>query len=165
MSKTRIAIILLLGVTLAMTISAGLLWATASSGTTSTLLGRGTFDAFHVNREAAGLHVEVEAQTGLDIATQMITFKPGGNSGWHSHPGPVFITVISGTITFYDSADPTCSPVVVTAGQGFVDVGEQAHIAVNQSGAQAITVVTYLLPVGAPALRINQDQPSNCPAF
>ena len=164
MSKNRIAIILLLGVMLAATISAGLLRATTGSGTSSTLLGRGTFDAFHVNREADALHVEVEAQTGLDIATQMITFQPGGKSGWHRHPGPVFITVMSGTMTFYDSGDPDCSPVVRTAGQGFVDVGEHAHIAVNQSGAPAVNVVTYFAPVGAP-LRINQDQPANCPSF
>lgn len=164
MSKNRIAIILLLGVLLAATISAGLLRATTGSGTSSTLLGRGTFDSFHVNREAAALHVEVEAQTDLDIATQMITFQPGGKSGWHSHPGPVFITVMSGTMTFYDSGDPDCSPVVRTAGQGFVDVGQHAHIARNETDKPAINVVTYFAPVGAP-LRIDQPQPSNCPSF
>jgi len=162
MSKTRIATILVLGVTLA----AGLAWATMGSGTSSTLLGRGTFDEFKVKRETAvgnqWLEVEVEAKPSLDIATQIITFQPGGHSGWHSHPGPVFITVMSGTMTFYSSEDPTCSPVVRTAGQGFLDTGEHAHIARNESGAPAINVVTYFAPVGA-ALRIDQPKPNNCP--
>lgn len=162
MSKNRIPIILLLGVALAVT--AGLVWASTAPPTSSVLLGRGTFDPFHVERETAALHLELEAETNLDVATQMITFPAGANSGWHSHPGPVFITVMSGTITFYDSADLACSPVVVTAGHGFIDVGKHTHIAVNESGAQAINIVTYFAPVGV-ALKIPQPQPANCPAF
>jgi len=165
MFKTRIATILLLGVMLAMTISAGLMWATPGSGTSSTLLGRGTFDEFKVKRETATAShwlVKIEANSNLDVATQIITFQPGGHSGWHSHPGPVFITVMSGTMTFYESDDPTCSPTVRTAGQGFLDTGEHAHIARNESGAPATNIVTYFAPVGA-ALRIDQPNPGNCP--
>jgi hypothetical protein len=111
-----------------------------------------------------GLELELKARTDVDIATQIITFEPNGNSGWHKHPGPVFISVISGTMTFYDSDDRDCSPVVVTAGHGFVDLGQHAHIARNESGLPATNVVTYFLPVGAPT-RIEQPRPSNCPSF
>ncbi len=167
MSKTRVLRMVVLGIVLAATICAGLVWATIGSGTSSTLLGRGTFDgSFKVGREASGVNqrweVEVEARPSLDVATQMITFQPGGQSGWHSHPGPVFITVMSGTMTFYESDDPNCQPIVRTAGQGYLDAGEHAHIARNESGAQAINVVTYFAPVGA-ALRIDQPKPPNCP--
>jgi len=68
---------------------------------------------------------------------------------------------MSGTMTFYESDDPTCSPIVRTAGQGYLDAGEHAHIARNESGATAINVVTYFAPVGA-ALRIDQPRPGNC---
>ena len=167
MPKTRIATIVLLGVALAVTITARLVWATPGTSH-PTLLGRGTFDELKVKRNSPALDVEVKAKTSFDVATQMITFEPGQHSGWHSHPGPVFITVLSGTMTFYDSDDPACSPVVVTAGQGlgvgFLDVGEHAHIARNESGATAINIVTYFAPVGVP-LRIDQPQPSNCPVF
>ena len=162
MSKTRIAIILL--AVMAVAYSGRRLWATPSSGGTSTLLGRGTFGEFKVKRQSPELDVDLKAKSSLDIATQMITFQPGGNSGWHSHPGPVFITVMAGTVTFYDSDDPTCSPVVRNAGEGFLDVGEHAHIARNESDKPAINVVTYFAPVGA-ALRIDQPQPNNCPSF
>jgi hypothetical protein len=163
MSKTRIAVIFISAITMAVTIYTGLVRATPSTGS-STLIGRGTYDEFKIKREMPGLELDLKARTDVDIATQIITFQKGTDSGWHKHPGPVFITVVSGTMTFYDSGDRDCSPVVVTAGQGFVDLGEHAHIARNESGLPATNVVTYFVPVGAP-LRIEQLQPSNCPKF
>lgn len=139
-------------------------WATPGSGTVSTLVGRATFeDAFKVKREdpATGWELEAEAKPNPDIAVQVIDFAPGGQSGWHRHPGPVFISVVTGTMTFYSSDDPACEPVVRSAGQGFLDVGDRAHIARNESGAAARNVVTYLAPRGAP-LRIDQPDPGNC---
>jgi hypothetical protein len=65
-------------------------------------------------------------------------------------------------MTFYESDDPDCKPVVKHAGEGFLDKGEHAHIARNESGATAINVVTYLVPPGAP-LRIDEPSPGNCP--
>lgn len=166
MSKVHVLKRLLIGTALAAGIPAALVWATPSSGSTSTLLGRGTFDeAFKVKREVIGANdweVEVEAKPALDMATQIITFQPGGQSGWHSHPGPVFITVMSGTMTFYESDDPTCQPIVRSAGQGYLDTGEHAHIARNETEAPATNVVTYFAPPGA-ALRIDQPFPGNCP--
>ena len=138
---------------------------TAGSGSASTLLGRATFsqgENFKVKRITGDWHVEVKAHPELDLAVQQIVFQPGGHSGWHSHPGPVFIQVVSGTMTFYESDDPDCTPVVRRAGQGFLDVGEHAHIARNQTGATATNIVTYLAPPGAP-LRIDQPNPGNCP--
>jgi len=53
----------------------------------------------------------------LDVAVQQIVFQAGGHSGWHSHPGPV-IQVVSGTMTFYESDDPNCTPVVGALAKG-----------------------------------------------
>jgi len=61
--------------------------------------------------------LEVEAKQGLKIATQTITFQPGGQSGWHTHPGPVFISVKERTMTFYDE---NCNATVRMAGEGFL---------------------------------------------
>jgi hypothetical protein len=138
---------------------------TLSSGSSSTLLGRATFSQdgnFKVKRITGDWHVEVKAHPELDLAVQQIVFQPGGQSGWHSHPGPVFIQVVSGTMTFYESADPNCTPIVRSAGEGFLDVGEHAHIARNETGSTATNVVIYLAPPGA-ALRIDQPNPGNCP--
>jgi hypothetical protein len=137
------------------------------STATSTLLGRATFSddghgMLNIQRDSDDWHMQVKANPAFDIAVQTITFQPGTSSGWHTHPGPVFIQVVSGTMKFYQSDDPTCSPIVRTAGQGFVDLGEHAHIARNESATPAQNVVTYFAPPGAP-LRIDQPKPDNCP--
>ena len=134
---------------------------------TSTLLGRGTFSDTHdqvlkVKRITGDWHVEVKAMPALDVAVQSIIFQPGQHSGWHSHPGPVFIVVKTGEMTFYESDDPTCTPVRRKAGEGFLDVGDHAHIARNESGMAAENIVTYLAPPGA-KLRIEEPAPGTCP--
>lgn len=140
---------------------------TASSGSISTVLGRATFgDPSHANFEVKRItgnwDVEIKSKPAFDLAVQTIAFPAGSHSGWHSHPGPVFIQVVSGTMTFYMSDGHTCTPVVRTTGQGFLDVGDHAHIARNESGAPAQNVVTYFAPPGAP-LRIDQPDPGGCP--
>ena len=184
MSNARIVKRVLVAAALGAAISAGLAWATPSSGSTSTLLSRATFSSFKVERKQVAVkdpvqgrlsgeaerarrrrpiwEVEVEARPALDIATQTINFQPGAQSGWHSHPGPVFISVMSGTMTFYESDDPNCEPIVRSAGEGYLDVGDHAHIARNETSAPATNVVTYFVPPGA-ALRIDEPFPGNCP--
>jgi hypothetical protein len=140
---------------------------TLGSGSTSTLLGRATFadpdnQTFDVKRITGDWHMEIKAKPAFDIAVQSILFQPGSQSGWHRHPGPVFIQVVSGTMTFYESDDPTCTPIVKTAGQGFLDAGDDAHIARNETALPATNVVTYFAPPGA-ALRIDAPNPGNCP--
>jgi len=167
MSKARVWKGTLIGAALGAAISASLVWATPPSGTTSTLVGRGTFDeAFRVHRMIHGAEVDdwevmVKAKPALDIAVQTIAFAPGAQSGWHSHPGPVFIAVKEGTMTFYESDDPNCEPIVRSAGQGYLDIGDHAHIARNETAAPAMNVVTYFAPPGA-ALRIDEPNPGNC---
>ena len=140
---------------------------TMGVGTTPTPLGRATFDDpekkdIHVKRKTGEWHIDIKSKPSFDIAVQSIVFQPGGHSGWHRHPGPVFIQVVSGTMTFYEADDPTCTPIVRTAGQGYVDLGEHGHIARNQSGSPAQNVVTYFLPPGAP-LKDDAPAPGNCP--
>jgi quercetin dioxygenase-like cupin family protein len=140
---------------------------TLGSGSTSTLLGRATFSDpndqnFKVKRITGDWHVEIKGKPAVDLAVQSIVFQPGSHSGWHRHPGPVFIQVVSGTMTFYESDDPRCTPVVRTAGQGFLDVGDHAHIARNETATPAQNIVTYFAPPGA-TLRIDAPNPGNCP--
>ena len=134
---------------------------TAASGSVSTLLGRGSMPAFNMKRQTGPWTITGHSDP-LDVAVQSIVFSPGGQSGWHKHPGPVYILVVQGTITFYESDDPHCRPIVRTAGQGYLDAGENAHIARNETQADAQTVVTYFAPPGA-TLRIDAPTPGNCP--
>ncbi len=149
---------------LVVAITGGLSWATTGGGTTSNPIGRATFAGpFKVMRKADdGWKVALDAKAGLDVATQVITFQAGGQSGWHSHPGPVLISVVAGTMTFYEGNDPDCTPIVRSAGEGYVDTGDHAHIARNETSEPAMNVVTYLVPPGT-TLRRDEPAPGNCP--
>jgi hypothetical protein len=85
------------------------------------------------------------------------TYAAGGFTGWHAHPYPVFITVIQGQLTFYEYDDPTCTPHVVSAGQGYVDSG-RGHIGRNETDAVAVDVSVILAPVGG-AFRSELPEP------
>ncbi len=173
MFGSRVSRRILMIVVLTAVVSVGLvkarrLWATASTAQ-STLIGRATYrpdvgDVLFVHREQPGSNwdVLIQSRPALDVASQVITFAPGTQSGWHNHPGPVFVSVIQGEMTFYEGDDPDCKPTVRHAGEGFLDVGQHAHIARNESGQTATNVVRYLVPPGAP-LRIDQPNPGNCP--
>jgi quercetin dioxygenase-like cupin family protein len=133
---------------------------------TSSLIGRGNYDgpikAFRKESPASDWKAKIEVDPNMMVAVQTIDFPVGSQSTWHFHPGPVFITVKQGTMTFYRADDPSCTPRVLTAGQGFVDGADAVpHIARNESGAPATNVVVYFAPQGA-ALRTDVPDPGNC---
>lgn len=119
-------------------------------GVTPTLLARGTYDSFKVRSYPQGPgDFKAEAKAPTDIVVRRHDYLAGSTTGWHSHPGPVFITVTQGQLTYYEYDDPTCSPQVVSAGQGFVDNG-RGHIVRNETGQPAQDVSVIIAPVGGP---------------
>ncbi|MFN2470728.1 MAG: cupin domain-containing protein [Gaiellaceae bacterium] len=88
-----------------------------------------------------------ESRSPIDIVVRRHGYAVNSHTGWHSHPGPVFITVTQGTLTYYEYGDRTCTPHVVTAGQGFVDDG-RGHIVRNESGVPAQDVSVIIAPAG-----------------
>lgn len=124
--------------------------ASPPSGVAPTLLARGTYDSFKVMSDPVnGGKYKAEAKAPIDVVVRRHEYAAGGSTGWHKHPYPVYVTVISGEVTFYEYGDPTCTPHVVTAGKGYVDDGS-GHIGRNLSGAPAVDVSVIMAPVGAP---------------
>ena len=143
---------------------------TMGTGTSSSVLAKATFSDpkdqnFDVKRITDGWQMQIKSKPAFEMAVQKIVFQPHGQSGWHTHPGPVFIQVVAGTMTFYQSDDPTCSPIVRTAGQGYLDLGEHAHIARNETATPDTNVVIYFAPPGTPTtgLKIDAPDPGTCP--
>jgi len=136
--------------------------ASPPSGVTPTVLARGTYDSFKVRSYPQGPgDFKAEAKAPTDIVVREHAYEPGSSTGWHTHPGPVFITVVEGTITFYEYDDPKCAPVVVEAGQGYVDTG-RGHIARNETALPARDVTVIIAPVGG-SFRGELDAPApNC---
>jgi hypothetical protein len=122
--------------------------ASPPSGVTPTLLARGTYDPFRVTSDREGpVRFKARAKAPLDVVVRRHDYAPGSTTGWHSHPGPVFITVTQGQLTYYDYDDPNCTPHVVSAGHGFVDDG-RGHIVRNETGQPAQDVSVITAPVG-----------------
>ena len=73
--------------------------ATPPSNISFTPVGRATVPEFNVKRKEKEIdwRIGLDADQAIDVATQIVTFQPGGFSGWHTHPGPVFFTVRTGT--------------------------------------------------------------------
>ncbi len=135
---------------------------TLASGFASTLLARGNAGSFHIQSKADGFDVEIKAKDNTDIAVSNIVVAAGGNSGWHSHPGPVLVIVKTGSITFYHA--PDCVPVVHNAGSVFIELGGVVGLAQNEGATAATSTATFFAPRGAP-LRIDQPAPGgNCPS-
>lgn len=94
---------------------------------------------------------EVELKTkGLsDVYVTSITIKPGGYSGWHSHPGPSILSVKSGTLTLYDDCDDPSIPNVFPAGSALVEHADCVHNVVNEGDTDLVFVVVQIIPLGA----------------
>lgn len=124
-------------------------------GPVLTDIARGTL-ATRVDYERGG--IEVETKGPVDIVVQELTVpkatatSPGGSAGWHSHPGPVFVVVRSGTLSVWDKH---CVKRTYSKGQSFFEAGPRHSVlAKNESTTEdAMLYVTLIVPVGATPLR------------
>jgi len=124
--------------------------ASPATGVTPTVLARGTFPEFKVmSNPDNGALFKAEAKAPIDVVVRQHEYQAGASTGWHSHPYPVLITVKTGTLTFYEYDDPTCTPIVVHAGQGYVDSG-RGHIGRNETDQPATDISVIMAPVGQP---------------
>jgi quercetin dioxygenase-like cupin family protein len=161
MRKLAVATAILAGVSV-LTIAATA-FATPSADFSTVQLSKGRFGEIDVKTNDALPHqVKVKTKGESDVYVVENTVKPGGHSGWHTHPGPSLITIKSGTATFYDGDDPTCTPQVYPAGAGVIDPGDgHVHVLRNEGNVDLVTVTVQILPAGAPR-RIDVPDPGNC---
>ena len=120
--------------------------------------------------EWLNLHPAVSARFGMipigllhspEIVTQTVKFPPGSYSGWHSHPGYLVSTVVSGQLTRYAT---DCSSQTFSAGQSFYETGANTFIVKNETSQDAVDTVTFVVPGDTPTtgLRIDKPQPTTC---
>jgi hypothetical protein len=120
--------------------------------------------------EWLNLHPAIAAGFGMvpigvlhspEIVTQQVKFAPGAYSGWHSHPGFLVSTVLSGQLVRYGT---DCSSQTYDPGQSWTETGANTFIVKNETSAAASDIVTFIVPGGTPttSLRIDKAQPSTC---
>ena len=106
---------------------------------------------------AGGDHqVKIKTKGISDVYVVRNVVSPGGHTGWHSHPGPSIISVVSGVATAYEGDDPV--GIQIPAGTAFVDSGDHAHIVRNEGSTNLELIAFQILPEGAPR-RNDEDAP------
>ena len=139
-------------------IALGAALATAGNGITTTIISGPTLlRDVDINSKSEINDVKIKTKGDSDVYVVQNTLVPGGHTGWHSHPGPSIISVVSGQATEYRDDDP--DGVVHTAGTAFVDEGgDHGHIIVNEGNTDLVLVAFQILPLGAPR-RIDRPAP------
>ena len=141
----------------------GVTMASPAVGVQPTLLARGTYEDFKVRSVPdSPVDFQVKAKSAVDVVVRKHDYAVGSHTGWHSHPGPVFITVTQGTLTYYLYDDPTCTPHRVSAPNGFVD-DARGHMVRNESGQLAQDMSVIIAPPAPALFRGELDAPNpNC---
>ena len=159
--STRLSLALLAAV-LGVATFAGVTIATPASLVTNTAIGAGTLAESNLNIKTGDWKMDLRTKGASSVSVTESRVGPGGNFGWHSHPGPSFSVVKSGTLTFYRGDDPTCTPTVYHTGDVLIDPGGTVHIGRNEGSVDLVLIVTRIVPAGA-ATRIDEPNPGNCP--
>jgi len=104
---------------------------------------------------------------GAEVTIEHFQFAPRGDSqhgdvsGWHEHGGPVFVMVLSGTLTVYQGKDEDCKGKQYPAGTGFVEPGGVVHDARNEGTVPVDIYDTVVLPPGSGDAGIFISKPDN----
>ena len=133
-------------------------WATPGSKISTTILsGPTALGEVHVHSNSDVNAVEIKTKGDSDCYVVLNRIQPGGHSGWHSHPGPSIVSVVSGTATEY--RDDDAGVTVYPAGNAFVDEGgDHAHLVANEGDVELVLIAFQILPDGAER-RIDKPAP------
>ena len=136
--------------------------ATPASGEHPTLLAKAQFGEIKEKATDGDWNVKIKTEGVTDLHVVKVTIDPGGTLGWHSHPGPRFLIVTSGTATNYEANDPTCTPHLLPAGSGLFEPADEVHNLRNETSEPLVYITVQLVATGAPR-RIDEPSPGNCP--
>jgi quercetin dioxygenase-like cupin family protein len=97
-------------------------------------------------------------RNGADFFVQHVRLGANAPTGWHTHPGPAFVQVVKGALTYEDA----CTRATYGPGQGFVDRGF-GHVHRAIAGPEGVDFyVVYVLPPGSATHVVPTDPPSDC---
>jgi quercetin dioxygenase-like cupin family protein len=96
------------------------------------------------------------------IVTNKVTVQPGGQIPWHTHHGPVFVTIVEGELTYVSSEG--CTSHRYGAGTAFVDPGHgHVHTAYDSGTTPTVFLATFFeVPEGTAPVGIAAQGPAEC---
>jgi quercetin dioxygenase-like cupin family protein len=127
--------------------------ASPSSGQHPTTPAIGTLaDNQQVNTD----RLKFQTKDPADVATFSVTYDPLGFSGWHTHPGIVFVVVQSGSVV----RQVGCGSQTYSAGDAFIESDEQppGRVRNPSSTTPAVLTVMQVTPHGS-GRRVEADPP------
>lgn len=99
---------------------------------------------------------------GTDMFVQHVRLGANVPTGWHTHPGPAFVAVVKGSLTYEDAMASGCREITYVPGEGFVDRGF-GHVHRAIAGPDGVDFyVVYLLPPGSETHVISANAPGAC---
>ena len=102
------------------------------------IVGPVEFDEFDVMVNHPDYKSRAKTKGESDGYVVYLKIVPGGDTGWHSHPGLVYVIVKSGTVTLiHDDFTSVSYP----AGVGFVEEPGDVHVAVNEGDTDLELIV------------------------
>ena len=104
----------------------------------------------------------IKTSNASHVVTQKVTVQPGAQIPWHTHHGPVFVTIAEGEMTYVSSED--CAGRRYPTGTAFVDPGHgHVHTAYNSGSTLTVFVATFFeVPKGDTPISIPADGPADC---
>jgi quercetin dioxygenase-like cupin family protein len=82
------------------------------------------------------------------VELDKLTIRPGGDSGWHSHYGPLLLVVTKGTLTNYVVVRGRCTKSQLKAGKSFLEPANTPHLARNEGSTTAVFYAVNHYPKG-----------------
>jgi quercetin dioxygenase-like cupin family protein len=120
------------------------------------------------HNKVEGIHVASVARAvddgKADVFIQHARLAANADTGWHTHPGPVFVEVVKGSLTYEDAQHGECRRITYHAGEGFFDRGF-GHVHHAVAGADGVDFYpVYVLPPGSTTHVIPATAPEECTA-
>lgn len=97
-----------------------------------------------------------------DVFIEHGRLDAGQSTGFHTHPGPAFVTVVRGSLVDEVRVDRECRRKNYVAGTGFVDRGVGYPHRSTAGAAGADFYIVYLLPRRTGPHRADSGTPAAC---
>jgi quercetin dioxygenase-like cupin family protein len=98
--------------------------------------------------------VELDTEGPSTMSNQDAAYGPGGHNGWHSHPGMVVVTLVSGAIQWFDE---NCVETDYKAGDAWTE-GSKIHY-FRVVGTTGVHLTAFFITAEGAALRTDEPAP------
>jgi len=99
--------------------------------------------------------VRLNSEGPSTMSNQDAAYGVGGVNGWHSHPGMVAVTLVSGSIQWFDE---NCKETDYNAGDSWTE-GSKVHY-FRVVGATGIHLTAFFITAQGAALRTDEAAPA-----